>query len=177
MPLYSGQYDERRRAIVSVYAAPHAQHIEMSDDNAARALIDTASGITCLSRSLIDKLKLRPRGKTRLLTAGGEVETYIYSIVVCLPIASRPQLVQQGQQPPQVVPKEVSIHTSTGVLACGFVPRSADYEVLLGTDVLRNYIFMSQGRDFVVGFGTDAGPSVSDDSEVLTQTPPPHQVH
>lgn len=176
MPLYSGQYDEKRRAIVSVFIAATAQHISVNDDNSARALLDTGSGVTCLSQGLIDKLGLRPRGKMRLLSSGGEVEVFTYSIVVCFPIASRPQVVQKGSEPPQVVPQEVSIHASTGVLACECTTQSGDYEVVLGMDVLQNYIFLSQGHDFVLGFAEDSAPP-PDSQERLPEPPPSVQVH
>lgn len=177
MPLFNGQYDPRRRAMISVFIASTAQHIDVSDENAAQAMIDTGTGVTCLSRRLIDRLGLQPKGMQQLMSADGRIEVCTYSIVVCFPIASNPQIVQQENGPPQVVPQEVAIHASAGILACEFTSESADFDVVLGMDVLQHYIFISQGQDFVLGFTSDKVPPLPDAKEVLARMPAPPQVH
>jgi hypothetical protein len=116
---------------------------------AVKALVDTGATTTAISQKHAARIKLQPVGKVPIQGVGGIQNHNSYLFLVAFPFALPPGVTLAGLPPPGPGQVQGQIQVlERAIQGCDFPGgSSADFQVILGMDVLRTGSLVVQGNN------------------------------
>ena len=145
MPFYSGALNNRQIIIDVLIGHPHSAKSFVLDDFLAnnpsyKALVDTGATHTCISPNIAEKLALFPEGKKQVHSATHKTSANLYHVSFFIPIA------KQTEQEFRVDTHAIFDLEVTEII------QPANYDVLLGMDVLADCSLFIAHDNFTLGY-------------------------
>ena len=140
MALLQVRFDSKKGVIIPVFIATGKDTvaIEVKEKDIKtmqkfNCLIDTGAGISCISRRLAEKLKIKPAGAIQIFTASEKVRMKIYSVTFIIPMGNSFRIFEK-----------IEVAEYAG---------GKHHDVLLGRDILMKGIFQTDWNgQAILGF-------------------------
>ncbi len=129
MSAFSGQFNWPDGLVWKVvFISSDIEQPEKGRMHLCDALVDTGASKTAITKSVVDKLQLKPSGKIDLQTAGGIVSSNVYDVKLGL-------LIPTGQDQVGNIQGNIQIMEKT-IRAPEFDSGNSPYKALIGRDIL-----------------------------------------